>query len=70
MNLDEWATLAIGRRSKCWSCQTIFSRNDFANYPHDGGWSVDGLRERQWLYFTCPHCKAQNSFASLDIGKG
>jgi len=26
-------------------------------YPHSGGWSVDGIPHKVWLYITCPKCK-------------
>ena len=26
------------------------------HYPHSGGWRVDGLEPRQWLYKNCPKC--------------
>lgn len=36
-------------------------------YPHDGGYQIEGVQGRQWLYVTCPKCQYQWSFKKLGI---
>lgn len=51
-------------------CKTCGDRLDgypIQRYPHDAGWTVKGLEEKQWLYIVCPRCGYQNSLWKLGI---
>ena len=39
------------------------------SYDHDGGWTVDGLKRKQWLYATCLKCGYQWSIWKLGVGR-
>lgn len=41
---------------KCEWCKNSFDSNDIDMYPHSGGYNVDGMNDKQWLYITCRHC--------------
>jgi len=37
------------------------------HYDHDGGWPVEGFKEKQWLYVTCPKCGYQWALWKLGV---
>lgn len=42
---------------------------DIQMYPHDGGYQVTGMEQRQWLYVVCPWCGYQWSLKKLKIAE-
>ena len=61
MDFNEWIEfidkgMKEGRfRNKCW-CGSPLYADDLEGYPHDGGWTVDNMRDKQWLYIPCRKC--------------
>jgi hypothetical protein len=37
------------------------------HYNHDGGWPIEGFKEKQWLYVTCPKCGYQWALWKLGV---
>lgn len=37
------------------------------HYDHSGGWTLDGFKEKQWLYITCPKCDYQWALSKLGV---
>lgn len=60
MNIREWIKyidkgMTEGRfKNKCW-CGNELHAEDLEHYPHDDGWTVDGMG-KQWLYIPCKKC--------------
>ncbi|MFX0133349.1 MAG: hypothetical protein ACFFDN_06885 [Candidatus Hodarchaeota archaeon] len=38
---------------------------DVEYYEHDGGDFLEGLKEKQWIYFTCKRCNYQWSLHKI-----
>lgn len=38
-------------------------------YPHDGGWTVEGFSEKQWLYRHCDKCGYDWAIWKLGVPK-
>jgi hypothetical protein len=52
---------------KC-SCGYVgLSKLRIEHYDHDGGWPVEGFKEKQWLYVTCPKCGYQWALWKLGV---
>lgn len=37
----------------CRWCGAKLNKDNIQTYPHEAGWTVDGMREKQWLYIPC-----------------
>lgn len=53
--------------SKCRWCNMDMSRAKIRYYNHPGGYLVDEMIEKQWLYIECPNCQYEWSFKKLGI---
>ena len=40
---------------------------DLHAYLHSGGWTIDGLEGRWWLYMECPECNYQWALWKLGV---
>jgi hypothetical protein len=40
---------------------------DIEHYDHEWGWPVDGYKDLQWLYLTCPYCGDQVALWKLGV---
>lgn len=67
MDLREYAVLAINRGAHCFNCHLPVRSKDFRYRPHSDGWAIEGLTEKQWLFFECPECHYETSFEKLGI---
>ncbi len=38
---------------RCRWCGENLDTNNIEMYTHEGGWTVDGVKGKQWLYITC-----------------
>jgi hypothetical protein len=61
------AEAALKMGAKCWDCGGELSMTDIRFDDHDGGWEVEGMNQRQWLWFECSNgrCRYQTAFAKL-----
>ena len=41
---------------RCGFCRTEYNVNDIRSYDHTSGWTIEGFKETQWLYFHCHNC--------------
>lgn len=41
---------------KCRWCGSELNKDNIDMYPHEGGWIIDGMSEKQWLYIHCNKC--------------
>ncbi len=70
MNLEDYKNLIT--IPLCQWCnsknETIVLTNEpIEHYDHSGGWTVDGLKGKQWLYITCPKCEYQWALSKLGV---
>lgn len=47
--------------------EVSLSLREVEHYDHLSGYDVEGFKERQWLYVTCPRCDYQWSLRKLNI---
>ena len=38
-------------------------------YPHSGGWNVEGIEGKQWLYVRCHKCKYDWALWKLGVSR-
>jgi hypothetical protein len=69
MTLEEWEMFVLSQDPTCLSCGQPLPAGVLEHYDHEDGWSVEGFSARQWLYFVCPACRYQTSFAKFKIEK-
>lgn len=52
----------------CKSCKKeLHEQGGVSFYPHENGWDILGLAEKQWVYLKCTHCDYQNSLDTLGV---
>lgn len=54
------------KRTKC-RCGESLRGEIIYGYPHPGGWTVQGLSEKQWLFIKCPKCGNKRSLWKLGV---
>lgn len=45
------------KTTKCRRCGGSLRDQVIWAYPHEGGWTVEGCNDKQWLYIRCPKCE-------------
>ena len=67
LTLEEWgdklARHAARVGLKCF-CGSALYGGTVKSYDHDGGVTVKGFKERQWVYLTCAKCGHRVRFPS------
>ena len=66
-NVEDYAQ-AIKEWSCRW-CGADLSKEPIMGYPHEGGWTVYGKKEKYWLYIVCPHCGYQWNLQKLGVSR-
>lgn len=59
MKLEDYAEQIKGKTCRWCGEELPNEPEDIEYYPHSGGWTVDGFKEKLWLYVTCIKCKYQ-----------
>lgn len=52
--LEEYGKIV--QETCCRWCGEKLDTSAVEGYPHDGGWTVDGFKDKQWLYIHCTKC--------------
>ena len=55
MRLSDYVELIKRKECDC-GAKLMIDENSIRMYPHDAGWTVDGVNGKQWLYIECPKC--------------
>jgi len=50
----------------CTRCGVDISTRGIRNYPHSGGYMIEGYEEKQWLFVVCS-CRYEWSMEKLGI---
>ncbi len=70
MSFFEYAQLAVSHGARCLQCSHPSRVVDLRHYsPHSDGWKVEGLPEKQWLFFLCAKCRYQTALSKLGIDR-
>ena len=56
LNLESLAALIDEKQPKCICGQTLKGSGLRYYTPHPGGYWVEGVPEKAWVYVHCPHC--------------
>jgi len=51
----------------CRWCNTKLDLDNIEMYPHEGGWTVKGMKEKQWLYIPCSKCHYEWALWKLGV---
>ena len=57
------------KNDKCIWCGTKLDLDKLRMRPHENGWVVDGMSERQYLSIRCSKCDAILSLCKLGVPK-
>jgi hypothetical protein len=66
-NLSDYQKELHGKTCRWCDNKVLLEHQPIEHYEHSGGLMVDGFKEKQWLYVTCPKCEYQWSFWKLGI---
>lgn len=67
MKLNDYGSLVQGK--VCRFCNTVLNHGSVEYYDHEGGFIVEGFKERQWLFITCSGCGHQWSLVHLGVAR-
>ena len=68
LTLQEWGDKLAGHAARvglgCF-CGSALYGGTVEGYDHDGGVTVKGFKEKQWVYLVCVKCEHQWSFVHI-----
>jgi hypothetical protein len=62
MKIDDYEKMLDGKT--CRWCKTPLT-DGISSYEHEGGYEVEGLEGKQWLYTVCPKCEYEWALGKL-----
>lgn len=56
------------KKDRCeWCNYSPLSSEVIKFYEHTGGWMIDGIKKRVWLFITCPKCDYEWALWKLGV---
>lgn len=72
-SLNSYREMVMGiiahRRSQDCSCGEPLERGMIFSYDHDGGWTLNGFKHKQWVYLHCFACGNDAAIWKLGVAR-
>ena len=66
LSLERLAAWIDEKRPTCGYCDAALRGSDIGHYgPHEGGYHVEGLEEKRWVFVTCHNCGYDTSLHKI-----